>query len=307
MRHLSPEYGAARPPSRRFNWISSSEAPYELRQFQAEMARFYAENPRYYDDVDFTKDNWRDDEAYRFIGRILADRSAVLEVGCGRANVLRHYPRLEGSYTGVDFSSTLMRANQESFPKAHFIGLRDANSFPFRDREFDCVYSTFVLEHCVFPSAFLDECWRSLKSGGVLLVLCPDMLGRSRMTSQQLGFSIGTGRQKLRSRQWADALVTAWDTRVRMVLATWLRRLSARKRPKFYINTSPLCLTQQFQPDFDAVYLTFRDEIVHYLRDRFRWIDLPREVARHCDSHGLILLHGVRSGAEEGSVVAQGA
>ena len=281
-------------PSRTFRWVSSLDPSKRalLNQLQSRMARYYAYEVDYYTSIDFTKNNWLADDLFRYISMAVEEHRHIVEIGCGRANILRHNPELEPRYTGIDFGPTLLDHNRREFPQARFEVLKDALSFPRRADSCDCIFSTFVIEHCVYPWRFLDESVRILRRGGTLVLLCPDMLGRSRMTSQRLGFAVGTGRQKLKAGHWTDALITGYDSRVRMVIAAWWRRRLARRRPRFYINLAPLCFAEAFQPDFDAVYLTFKDEIIHYLNERIRWHQIPDVLARRCEADRLILLHG---------------
>jgi hypothetical protein len=80
-------------PSRRFRWVSSLDASKRglLDQLQDRMARYYATESSYYSDIDFTKDNWRDDNLYRYISVLADQHRDVVEIGCGRANILRHH------------------------------------------------------------------------------------------------------------------------------------------------------------------------------------------------------------------------
>ena len=50
--------------------------------------------------------------------------------------------------------------------------------------------------------------------------------------------------------------------------------------------------SERFQPDFDAVYFTFKDEMVSYLDRRVQWLDIPVALDQRCRTERLILLHG---------------
>mgnify|MGYP000129569576 CR=1 FL=1 len=54
--------------------------------------------------------------------------------------------------------------------------LGDAEYLPFRDRVFDLIVASHVIEHLVNPARFLMECWRVLRSGGVLELRTPNFL-----------------------------------------------------------------------------------------------------------------------------------
>src|SRR5262249_12280851 len=153
----------------RFNWVSSLDPSKHalLDQLQARMTRFYGEDADYYTDIDFTKNNWRDDGLFRYITMLTNNHNHVVELGCGRANILRHNKELEPRYIGIDFSVTLLDRNRQEFPKARFEVLKN-NLFPLPTDSCDCVFSIFVIEHCVYPSRFFDECMRILRRGGTL-------------------------------------------------------------------------------------------------------------------------------------------
>jgi predicted SAM-dependent methyltransferase len=82
-----------------------------------------------------------------------------LNLGCGQ--------RAHPGWTNVDFRATTNGVLE------HDLG----TGIPFGDGSFDVVYCSHVLEHFRRPaaSAFLRECWRVLRHGGVLRVVVPDL------------------------------------------------------------------------------------------------------------------------------------
>lgn len=85
----------------------------------------------------------------------------LLNLGCG--------PRVHPDWVNVDFVSA----------RKEVIGHDLTRGICFDDRSFDAVYHSHVLEH--FPKdaapAFIRECFRVLKPGGVLRVVVPDLEG----------------------------------------------------------------------------------------------------------------------------------
>lgn len=83
----------------------------------------------------------------------------LLNLGCGA----RYHP----DWTNVDFISTGEGVIAHDLEKG----------IPFEDNSFDVVYHSHVLEH--FPKkdglAFILECYRVLKSGGIIRVAVPDL------------------------------------------------------------------------------------------------------------------------------------
>jgi SAM-dependent methyltransferase len=142
-------------PARRVQWLSSDRAENRiaLAALQDRMAAFYAETRSYYAEIDFTAGAWQSDPCYLRILSEVRTGDAVLEVGCGRANVLSTCPDLAPRYTGVDFSRELLLENGGRFPSARFVPMTTPQELPFGDGMFDRVFCMYVLEHCVFPGS----------------------------------------------------------------------------------------------------------------------------------------------------------
>jgi SAM-dependent methyltransferase len=197
-------------------------------------------------------------------------------------------------YTGIDFSQKVIAINRIAWPNATFLCIDDIACFPVRPGSYGFVFSHYVLEHCVFPNAFLDQCVRALRPQGTLSILSPDFLGVGRITSQRVGLSQGTGREKLARGHYWDALLTAFDSRIRMPLHAWTMRGMAKRKPRFFINLAPTCFADSFAPDIDAVYLTFADEIRSYLTKSVRWQALSPSLAKYSLEQGHIYLKGIK-------------
>ncbi|ACJ01360.1 class I SAM-dependent methyltransferase [Rhodospirillum centenum] len=279
-------------PDRRFRWVAATDpvnGP-ALGRLEQQLAAFYAGNLDYFtlENGDFT--NWT--EARGPFGRIVSLTAGrrVLEVGCGLAGILRNPGVSAAGYTGCDFPADLMAENSRRFPDARFVPLKVPRRLPFADAAFDLVFSVFVLEHVVFPHLFLDECLRVCAPGGLVIVLCPDFLGRGLSSSQRLGFSPGTGREKLRRGRILDALVTAYDTRIRLRRHAARLRDAAKVSARFMINLAPRLFSDPFQIDVDAVHQTYGPEIGAWLRRGADLIGTDPETARYCRENGLLFV-----------------
>lgn len=284
--------------SRKCQWVSSvkpENAP-ALESLARAMVGYYTNTSSYYEDISFATQNWMDrsELAYQSILEGL-EGNRILEIGCGTASVLETKRIAPEYYWGCDFSAQLLESNKKHWPTANFAQLSGDQRLPFADALFDTVFFIFVLEHTIYPHRFLNECMRVLRPGGRLIVLCPDFLGQGRMTSQRAGLSPGTGSEKFRRGAYWDALLTAWDSRVRIPLLCWRLRQHARNSSRFYINLEPVCFTDKFMPDVDAVYLTYEPEIRRYLATRVEFEDLAPELAEYVRRHKLILLLGRRT------------
>ena len=111
------------------------------------------------------------------LARYLFDRyglksgQALLDIGCGRGEFLRGFINCGAQGFGVDRST----AAQKYCPQAE---LRTADlendPLPYSDNTFDVVYSKSVIEHFYYPERLVQEMFRVLKPGGLIITLCPD-------------------------------------------------------------------------------------------------------------------------------------
>jgi SAM-dependent methyltransferase len=239
----------------------------ELHSLHERMKDFYF-GPHYHAEwIRGVNANWREgvhDAQIAMCRRIPFD-ARVLEVGCGDGScaleIMSRAPAA-ARYTGLDLNPAAWRDS------TGFEFVRgSADEIPFPSESFDAVISMFVIEHLAFPARFLDEAWRVLAHGARFLLIAPDFLSNA-MASERVGFSYGAGRRKLRSGRVLDALMSAFDVRVRIPLSrARRRRLLARGQYSFPVLLNPLCLCRAgFVPDCDAVYPACPEEIVNYLR-----------------------------------------
>jgi SAM-dependent methyltransferase len=91
----------------------------------------------------------------------------VLDAGCGSSIIIQTL----NNAVGMDFS----------FPKLRFLRRRhvpviegSAFALPFKDRSFDCVISSQVIEHIRYDSIIFSEMNRVLREGGTLIIGTPD-------------------------------------------------------------------------------------------------------------------------------------
>lgn len=259
--------------ARKLNWVSAVRKSNEAAIISLDMrlSAFYAGNKNYYNDINFTADNWINpaEEGYKQILLYIFNSKKICEFGCGSANILKHFPQLQDKYSGCDFSKELVNRNRQTFTAAIFEEIKVPNLLPYPNGMFDFVFSVFVLEHSSNPAKLLDECDRILQPGGRLVILCPDFLGKGRMSSQRAGFSEGNTKDKLKKRKYIDALVTFFDNRIRIPLYCRIQRWNALRHPRFLINVTPTLFEDKFYPDVDAVYVTFKHEIIKYLEKKF--------------------------------------
>ena len=102
----------------------------------------------------------------------LGPGSAVLDVGTGTGSNLRMLRELGFEHVlGLDRSPEAVRFCTEKGLGA--VGLGDVRALPLRDRQFDLVLATDIIEHVDDDLAALRELARVLKPGGRLLLTVP--------------------------------------------------------------------------------------------------------------------------------------
>ena len=278
--------------NRKIIWVSSLDIANsdKINLLENSMSNFYRNSANYYADIDFTADNWVNagEKGYADIIETCRNTDNILEVGCGSANILKHGMIEQSNYFGCDFSEELINSNKATYPLANFDMLTKPNLLPYSDNMFDVVYSVFVIEHSCYPAKFIDECCRVLKQNGTLIILCPDFLGRGRMSSQRAGYSQGTTTDKFRKLKIIDAIVTYYDNKIR--IPSHCKSFAFESVPKFYINLQPTVFIDKFIPDVDAVYITYKWEMQAYLTGKMKLIENDVALKKYEQERKLIYL-----------------
>lgn len=284
--------------TRRIQWLSALDKKNQttLDELQKKMIAYYSKNEKYYSDISFTENVWKDTNALpqQDILSECQNRKNILEIGCGEALILRTEKIEKEFYTGVDYSTDLINKNRAEYPTSNFLTITESNVLPFAEQTFDLVFSHFVIEHTVYPNIFLDECIRVLKPNGTLIIAAPNFMGQLGISSQKVGFSKGTGREKLKDGRYLDMIVTAFDSKIRIPVIALGYKLSSLIKPRFFININPTCFIYNFSPDVDAVYLTYKKEIKTYLSTKIQWLELNYELDNFISKNNLIYVKGLK-------------
>ncbi len=114
------------------------------------------------------------EEALRVAG--VAANMRILDVGCGRGEILRHIRQLGAQPFGVDYAAVAVRISRQVMlaEQEDTIHVQQANArqLPFPAATFDRVLMLDIVEHLYPPelAEALAEAYRVLKPGGRLIV-----------------------------------------------------------------------------------------------------------------------------------------
>jgi ubiquinone/menaquinone biosynthesis C-methylase UbiE len=218
----------------------------EEEKLHASLRDFYNRNASYFDDAGEANTELTPERANLF--QYVPDGALLLDVGCGRCE---NAAFLQGRvrYVGCDLSALgLLRARALDRPIFASV-LAESQALPFLDNSFDCVLSTYALEHFVFPEKCLREMWRVCRSGGRVLLISPAY-------DHPLHLPPSIGHWNLFQRAGLIAQQTLRQT---------MRHLNTQKL--FFAQiTQPRVLNGEYQPDFDAVHLVSAREVANLFR-----------------------------------------
>ncbi|MFM6620694.1 MAG: class I SAM-dependent methyltransferase [Dolichospermum sp.] len=272
-----------KPASRQFQWISSVNGdPEILSSLDKQMAWFYGqENGRemYQSMLDTQEDINIDVSSVRHLmPQYICDLKpeTILEIGCASGRLYRQLRQYgyQGNYSGVEVADYLIQQNRHKHPQVNW-QCGTAYNIPFPDSSFDLCFSLYVLEHLVYPERGLTEMMRVIKPNGRLVLVFPDFIESGRFSSQQLGLSpVMTAAQKLRQGKIIDALVSLYDSRIRLPKAV---RKTEINLGNFFVNISPICLSYPdiMATDIDAVYLASKKEVDYWATQKGFQVEYP--------------------------------
>lgn len=116
-------------------------------------------------------------------------RGDVLDLGCGRAEILEKYaPRIQ-SYCGIEYSEDSVQALRKAHPEASFFSRNLDQDTLALDKQFDCILMVALIEHLFNQKHVMDEVASALKPGGTIVLTTPTPFGNDVI--HRLGATIG--------------------------------------------------------------------------------------------------------------------
>ncbi len=108
------------------------------------------------------------------ISEVPKEARTILDVGCGKAWVARHFCPRGVEVFSMDISTVNPKRAVEKYPYDNHYGLvADAYRLPFREGAFDCIIASEIIEHVPEPGPFIGSLLRVLRPGGQLVITTP--------------------------------------------------------------------------------------------------------------------------------------
>jgi len=133
-----------------------------------------------YEKSEFTYENAVDNlkKSYghylRLAGTMVEKKQRVLEIGCGNGFILEEALKLGYKEAGgVEPSSDAIAKARPDIRKRIKQGLFTSKMFP--QGYFDVICMFQVFDHILYPKEFLDDCYKALRPGGVILAFNHDI------------------------------------------------------------------------------------------------------------------------------------
>lgn len=128
----------------------------------------YARYAHEYDELEKFWDSFEQDKLRPYIER--ASGMEVLDAGAGTGRVSLKLHKAGAIVTALDISPEMLAKISQKEPKIEIVE-GDMEAMPFEDESFDMVFSSLALVHLKKVEPFLNEAYRVLKDGGLLVLV----------------------------------------------------------------------------------------------------------------------------------------
>ncbi len=122
------------------------------------------------------KTNYPSKLANHLVNNYFKGTGTLLDVGCGRGDMLKALFDVGNRVSAVDLSPVSVDA---CYPHLVKIANLETDELPYAEGSFDYVFSKSVIEHLHNPTHFLDQCFRVLAPGGKAVIMTPSWVHNS--------------------------------------------------------------------------------------------------------------------------------
>lgn len=159
---------------------------------RADLGSLYTDPDNYFSAHDVEEKKRLCGEMIRTLENKLQRRGSLLDVGCGRGELLWAAREAGWQFAGVDPSAEYLDWGRANFGVEAQLGTLEEANFPAE--HFDVILLEGVIEHLYDPYRTMQEVWRLLRPGGICYVDAPNEDG--------LYTKIGNLYMKLLGRDW---------------------------------------------------------------------------------------------------------
>ena len=104
---------------------------------------------------------------------IYKEKGKLLDIGCGRGDMLKAFEKNKFSVFGIDLSKESV---EMCYPiNVQNINLEDEN-FNYNEGNFDVIFSKSLIEHLNNPINFMNSCKKLLSENGCLVIMTPSWI-----------------------------------------------------------------------------------------------------------------------------------
>lgn len=128
----------------------------------------YARYAHEYDELEKFWDSFEQDKLAPYIAQ--SSGKEVLDAGAGTGRISLRLHAAGAKVTALDISPEMLAKLHQKEPEIELVEA-DMEHMPFEDERFDMVFSSLALVHLKKVELFLDECYRVLKDGGLVVLV----------------------------------------------------------------------------------------------------------------------------------------
>jgi malonyl-CoA O-methyltransferase len=128
----------------------------------------YARYAHEYDELEKFWDSFEQNKLEPYIAQ--ASGKEVLDAGAGTGRVTLRLHAAGAKVTALDISPEMLALLHQKESDIEVVA-GDMENMPFKDESFDMVFSSLAMVHLKKVDKFLDECYRVVKDGGLVVLV----------------------------------------------------------------------------------------------------------------------------------------